>query len=89
MQKKCEELKECREAVEQRINEVEDMVHQIISDVKETKENSQAIREMLDTYNNGKSIFNAIRIMSKIAVWLAATGAALTAIYHAITHFGR
>lgn len=89
MQKKCEELQECKDAVEQRISEVESMVHQIIDDVKETKENSQAIREMLDTYNNGKSIFNAIRLMSKIAVWLAATGAALTGIYHAIVHFGR
>ena len=77
----CKELEECKQAVETRISEMEDSIESIKDDVK-------AMREIIETWNNGKGFVNTIRILSKIAVWLGLTGAALAGIYHSIRHWG-
>ena len=78
----CETLVKCKEETSDRLDSLEEKVETISVNV-------QAMREILDTWNNTKGFVSTVRIMSKVLVWTVATGAALTAIYHAIKHFGQ
>ncbi len=51
--------------------------------------NIRAMREILELFNDTKGFINTVRGVSKVAIWFGATSAALTAIYHAIKHFGQ
>jgi len=76
-----ENLAVYKQAVEARIDDMETSVESIKIDVK-------AMREIIETWNNGKGFVNTVRVLSKIVIFLSLTGAALTGIYQSIKHFG-
>lgn len=53
------------------------------------EQNSEDILSILNTWNEGRAVIKWLKIASKIALWIGSTVAALTAIYHAIKHFGQ
>lgn len=77
----CQPLRECKEDTTERLTNIE-------NDLKHIKESLESMVDIINTWNNGKGFVNTIRVLSKIAVWLGITGAAITGIYQSIKHFG-
>jgi hypothetical protein len=78
----CEPLKKCRAETSDRLTTLEEKVCKI-------ERNSDAILEILNTWNEGKSVVKWMKIGSKIVMWLSGTSIAIVGIYQSIRHFGQ
>lgn len=75
----------------ERLEKIENEVAAIQSDIKtilSMQNDIKAIYDIIETWNNTKGFVVTIRVLSKVAVWIGVTGAALATIYHFLEHFG-
>ena len=70
----CDTLIKCKETTEERMDRIEEKL--------------DSIHDMIEAWDNAKGFISVIRMLSKIAIWCGATGAAITASTHFIRHFG-
>ena len=77
----CEPLKACQQTTENRLMTLEQKMSNI-------EKNSEDILTILNTWNEGRAVVKWLKISSKIAIWLAATYAAIQGIVHALRHWG-
>lgn len=70
------------ETTDERLNRLEVKVESI-------DDNVQAMREILDTWNNTKGFVTTVRVLSKVTIFIGVTGAALAGIYQALKHLGQ
>lgn len=76
----CEPLVKCKEETGTRLEALEEKVCKI-------EKNSDDILDILNTWNEGKTIAKWLKIGSKIAIWAAGTWAAIIALMKYIKEF--
>ena len=69
----CETLKECKTNTDDRLTNIEDKLDSLL--------------EIVEVWDNGKGFINTVKVISKIAIFISLTGAALTTIYQAVKHY--
>ena len=70
----CETLKECKTNTDERLTSIESKLDDLL--------------EISEVWRDGKGFVNGFKVISKIAIFISLTGAALTTIYQAIKHIG-
>lgn len=75
----CEPLAECKEGVSEKMELILEKIEQI-------SKTQKSMAEIVTAWNNTKGFVNTIQLISKVLRWASITGAAIAAIWYAITH---